>query len=342
MDILILWSIRVGVLLLVISFFFMRKKKSKKVLRILDNRDNFYKSKQTKFVRYLDSLTDNSFFKLFTLKESSEGYKKTKDLLIKSGNESGLTVDIVQTLRIMIPIIIFVFGVIIIGTMGAVNKFTIMNSLENNGNVVSNMYSFIQPVADVKQASGGDSSTKLMLLLLVSLVSYKLPDFILKQSIKKRNNKIKQELNVIESFAIVMLETGNFSIYEILQTIVNSNSIDILKPIIFSCMNEYYINPTVAIQNMADKVQNEEFQVVCNTLKDAIGKNKEFINRFMNENIEQLKKYQRYEIQKRIKQKPMVFVLLLAIPLFNIVIIWMYPWITKVFKMLTGGFMASN
>ena len=189
MDRLILWTIRIGVILLIITNFFMRKKVSRKVLKLLDNKDNYYKSKQTKFVKYLDSLTDNNFFKIFKLKEGSETYKKTNDNLIKSGNENGLTIEIIQGMRVIIPIIIFIIGVIGIGALEAINKFALFSDLNNN-EVVTSVYSFIEPVANTQSTGDNNSLKKLSLLLVITLMSYKLPDFYLKQKTTTNCKKI--------------------------------------------------------------------------------------------------------------------------------------------------------
>lgn len=335
-DYIILWLIRIGAIFLVLNLFLTRKKQPK-LLKVLDNKNNFYKSKQTKLVKYLDNISDNGFFKMFKLKPNSENYNKINNMLIKTGNENGLTVDIIQSLKVSFPIIVFILGIIIMGSLEAINKFALMSNVKNH-NVIGNVYSFLQPIETTQINNNNDIFKKLVILLVISLLSYRIPNLYLKYKINKRNELIKNELNIIESFTVVMLDTGNFTVYEILKTISNSNNIEILKPIIFACTNEYFINPQLAIQNMSDKIQDEEFQVICNTLKEAVDKKKDFINKFMNDNIEQIKKYQRFEIQKKIKQKPIRFVFLLAIPLFNIVIIWIYPWVTKVFKMLTGGF----
>jgi hypothetical protein len=156
----------------------------------------------------------------------------------------------------------------------------------------------------------------------------------IKNRIKARKEKMKKELPVIESFVIIMLETGTYTVYDILKTLLDTS--DFFRPYIMSCLNEYYVDPKQAIQNMSDKVQDEEFQMVCNSLKQAVDMDKNYTAMFMKQQAEQIRKIHALEREAKIKKKPLIYVFLLAMPLFSIVIIWLYPWFVKAMKLLSG------
>ena len=104
------------------------------------------------------------------------------------------------------------------------------------------------------------------------------------------------------------------------------------------CLNEYYVDPNRAIQNMADRVQDEEFQVVCNSLKQAVDSDKRHTATFMKQHLDQIKKIQDLQKEAMIKKKLLLYVFMLALPLMSIVVIWFFPWFTKAMKMLSTGF----
>jgi len=147
---------------------------------------------------------------------------------------------------------------------------------------------------------------------------------------------MKKELPIIETFIVIMLETGAHTVYDILRTLLDTTVF--FKPYITMCLNEYYVDPHRAIQNMADRVQDEEFQVVCNGLKQAVDTDKKHTAIFMKQHLDQIKKIQELQREAKIKKKPLLYVLLLALPLTSIVVIWFFPWFVKAMKMLSTGF----
>ena len=163
-----------------------------------------------------------------------------------------------------------------------------------------------------------------------------LPNLIIDLLIKKRKELMRKELPIIETFIVIMLETGSYTVYDILRTLLDTTVF--FKPYITMCLNEYYVDPNRAIQNMADRVQDEEFQVVCNSLKQAVDSDKRHTATFMKQHLDQIKKIQDLQKEAMIKKKPLLYVFLLALPLMSIVVIWFFPWFTKAMKMLSTGF----
>jgi len=173
-----------------------------------------------------------------------------------------------------------------------------------------------------------------VLFLMIAL--YFLPEQVLNFIIRERQAKIHQELYNIGPFTISMLESQAYGTYEIIQTL--SETTLVLRPYMKACLNEYYLNPRQAIQNMADKVGDDNFQVICNGLKQVVEMNKQYTALFMRQHLDEINRLRMLQREARIKKKPLVYVLLLVFPLVSIVAVWFYPWMIQAMDVLSGIF----
>lgn len=340
-EVYVLWTIRLAVVFLVLGLFLPNKKRRTILRKVIRKRNSINTTApKNKIIQFFDRITENPTIRSFMLEEDSDEYIKIENKIVQAGGLYGITPNIVQLFRILLPAVGFVLmlGFYLIRlTTASVNLSSIfMEQIVEDQNTLG---SFLQAKVDVSpvQPKGFEINyIVIMWILVISLLLYLLPELIIDLFIKRRKKMMKKELPIIESFIVIMLETGSHTVYEILRTLLDTTKF--FKPYITMCLNEYYVNPTRAIQNMADRVQDEEFQVVCNSLKQAVESDRMHTATFMKQHLEQIKKIQELQREAQIKKKPLLYVFLLALPLTSIIVIWFFPWFTKAIKMLTTGF----
>ena len=107
-----------------------------------------------------------------------------------------------------------------------------------------------------------------------------------------------------------------------------------LKEPIMECQNEYYVDAKKAIKKLSDKVDDEEFRIVCSALIQAVDEDKETTLLFLRQRLSQYDTMKHLKEQEKIKKKPNYFVLVLAIPLISILVIWFFPWFLDAMSVL--------
>lgn len=338
-DLIILWGIRIGILLLLFGLLLPSRSRKTILSKALYSKSTVHLDvKKIPLVSYLDKLTEKPLFRSFMLSEESDEYQRLERLILQAGGLGGATPNIIQLFRVLLPAVGFLVGLFVYlvrVTTARISPEKLQQLIEEQ----NTLNSFIQPrinPAATSMGSSGISIAVIIWIFVLSLLLYFVPEKFVMHKIKDRKAKMKKELPIMETFVVIMLETGMYTVYDILKTLLDT--LDFFKPYIRSCLNEYYVNPKQAIQNMGEKVNDEEFQVVCNSLKQAVDLDKHYTATFMKQHIEQLRKVQALEREAQIKKKPLIYVFLLAMPLFSIVILWLYPWFVKAMKMLSSGF----
>ncbi len=341
-ELYLLWGIRIAVLFILLGILLPGRKRKTILSKVVRQRSSVHVNSDTnKFIQYLDRLTEAPVFRSFMLKPDSDEYIKLENKIAQAGGVWGLTPDIVQLFRILLPAVGFVtmlaFYFIRLATVSVSLSPSFIEQLSEEQSMLEGFLKSTVSVAKTAQAEGPQINyVVIMWIFIISLMLYMLPDYILNFLIKKRREMMKKELPIIETFIVIMLETGAHTVYDILRTLLDTTVF--FKPYITMCLNEYYVDPHRAIQNMADRVQDEEFQVVCNGLKQAVDTDKKHTAIFMKQHLDQIKKIQELQREAKIKKKPLLYVLLLALPLTSIVVIWFFPWFVKAMKMLSTGF----
>jgi len=264
--------------------------------------------------KFLYKISSNSFFKTLALKQESDEYLRLEKKIAKTGGLGGLIPEILQVYRVGLPIL-FLTGFIAVTVVGAIVRALF-------GGAASSL-------SDAQLVNS-------LIALFVMIALYFLPEQVLNFIIRERQAKIHQELYNIGPFTISMLESQAYGTYEIIQTL--SETTLVLRPYMKACLNEYYLNPRQAIQNMADKVGDDNFQVICNGLKQVVEMNKQYTALFMRQHLDEINRLRMLQREARIKKKPLVYVLLLVFPLVSIVAVWFYPWMIQAMDVLSGIF----
>jgi|LSQX01.1.fsa_nt_gb hypothetical protein len=336
-----LWGMRIAIVFIFLGILLPNKRRKTILSKAIRKRNSVYVSDTNKFIQFLDRATENSFLRSFMLKEDSDEYIKLENKIVQAGGIWGLTPNIVQLFRMIFPAMGFVFMLsfylIRQATVSVSLTPSFMEQIVDEQDVLGGFLQSKVDVSTAAQASGFQVNwVVIMWIFIFSLLLYMLPNLIIDLLIKKRKELMRKELPIIETFIVIMLETGSYTVYDILRTLLDTTVF--FKPYITMCLNEYYVDPNRAIQNMADRVQDEEFQVVCNSLKQAVDSDKRHTATFMKQHLDQIKKIQDLQKEAMIKKKPLLYVFLLALPLMSIVVIWFFPWFTKAMKMLSTGF----
>lgn len=339
MEVYILWAFRLGIILILLGILIHNKNKKTILTKIINRRNSVATfTPQTRIVKYLDKVTENELLRNFMLKEDSDDYAKLDALIHQAGGLGGVTPNIIQLFRIVLPPMAFVVALATYLIKVTVNteslSTTALQQALDKSNAVSG---FLQATVAPRTAeNAGVNWVVIMWIFLLSMLLYVLPEMVIKNRIKARRRIMAKELPVMETFIVIMLESGTHTVYDILKALLDTTVF--FKPYITMCLNEYYVDPKRAIQNMADRVNDEEFQIVCNSLKQAVDMDKKCTVTFMKQHLDQIRKLQYLQREAAIKKKPLMYVFLLALPLMNIVIIWFYPWFVRAMKMLSTGF----
>ena len=342
-ELYLLWGMRIAALFLVLGILLPGRKRKTILKKAIRARNTIHINNTNKLAQYLDRLTEAPLFRPFMLKEDSDEYIKLENKIVKAGGVWGITPNVIQLFRILLPaagfVLMLALYLIRVATASSVDlSSSFIEQLAENQGVTENFFQTQSTIEVSAEQTGGFqiSFMAVMWIFIISLLLYLLPNMFLDFLIKRRRKTMKKELPVIETFIIIMLETGSYTVYDILRTLLDTTVF--FKPYITMCLNEYYVDPHRAIQNMADRVQDEEFQVVCNGLKQAVDTDKSHTATFMKQHLDQIKKIQDLQREANIKKKPLMYVFLLALPMASIVVIWFFPWFTKAMKMLSFGF----
>jgi len=317
------WSLRIAFTLLLIGLIWPAEVKKRIDLARLIKRQK--QSKNTnKYLRYLENLANKFPFNLFPIKESSNEYRKYAKKIQQASFNLDITPHHINTLKLFLPMVVFSIMLVIsvIGSNVISNFVGQTETIVENFTEAESIDAFIS-VTEQTQPVQPKGNINIMVLFLPALGAYFLPDLVLGQIVKTKKRMMEEELYTMEIFIIILLEAGN-TIIDILNMLANVTVY--FRPYILACINEFYLDHKRALQNMADKVDNAEFQTIVNGLKQAVDMDSEYTVIFMNQHIQSIRKIKDMNIQKKIKKKPLIFVLFLALPLVSCLLIWMYPW----------------
>lgn len=287
-----------GIGLLLVSLFLPQKIRFHKIdlKRILDNN----KITMSKKVNYFHNLSSTGIFRLFQLEDDSKKYKEYENLIKKLGGLEGCTPNIIYMFKWLIMFGIQIISIVILFLIGILNpRFNEMNFL--------------------------------FLSIIVSVIGFFAPEFYLKNKIKNRKKEFLSELDTVELFSIIYLSAG-YNIYDLLQSLMDVTYY--IRPMVSECINEFYINQEKALQNLADKIDTDEYQILMDILKQATRISPVNMVEFISNQMKQLKKFQNLSMEAQNKKRPLKYVFILALPLISVIILWFYPLMVNAMKMI--------
>jgi len=304
-----LWVMRFGLGVFILGWLFAIFA-NKKILLMKKNINetrikNYGWSRWNEFIF---RLSENSYFKIFAIKPETGEYLRLEKLIKKAGGLGGLVPEMFQVYRIGVSslFLLIVLSLVFIGNFLNATRI-------------------------------GNAQIALILIVFVAaMLLYFIPEMVVKYYVKIRQTKIHQELYNIGPFTISMLNSQAYGTYEIIQTLAETTTL--LRPYMQNCLNEYYRNPRQAIQNMADRVGDDHFQVICNGLKQVVEMNKQYTALFMQQHLDEINRLRALQKEAKIKKKPLIFVFLLVFPMVSIVAVWFYPWIIRALDVMNAIF----
>ena len=343
--------LRIGVLITILGLFMLPKKSKTKLKKIVETQQHGTMESTNPIVRFAERTMDRKFFKPLKIKEKDENgqltkeYKEVQAKITSAGGLHNATPQTIQFFRIILPMAIAIIGLVIYFSNYTYERTKVIREtrLEQQAHSIDD----IEGVNNLLSEFVGNSATSttlqtveipkvnymvIMWIIVISLVGYVIPDFYLKNLVKKRAEQMRKEIPTFRTFSVAMLETKTYPIYNILKILVGSTNV--LKEPIMECQNEYYVDAKKAINKLSTKIDDEEFHIVCNALAQAVDEDKETTLMFLRQQLSQYDTMKHLKEQEKIKKKPNLFVMVLAIPLVSILIIWFYPWFLDAMKVL--------
>lgn len=328
--------LQLGIILFLLGIFLPKKNSSKSILRRVTNQSKtpLYLGKTHFLSRFLENLSCHTFFKKLDVKDDSQDYLKYQKQIIAAGGLGGLTPHGFYALKYITPFVLFIALIILSGIFNFSRNVLNPSDIQTVVNQINEQGSFLK--VRIGQPTTKAPGMNIIFFSFISLLGFFLPNLILKILVNLRTREMTKELPVIEAFTVLMLNTEGITVIDILQTLKDTTYN--FKPYFTNCINEYYINPQKAIQTMADRVNIESFQVVCNGLKQSVDKEKHKTAELTAQHLDQIQRLADLRRKGQIKKKPLAYIILLAAPLLSIMVIWLYPWFIKATKLLIQGF----
>lgn len=292
----------IGLGLLLVALFLPKKIQLHKIdlKRMLDKKKpNVTMSKR---IRYFHTLSKTGIFRLFQLDEESKKYKDYETKIDKAGGLEGCTPDVIYMFKWL-----FFFS-----HMTVLSGLFLISSIVNPDVIVGkNLF---------------------VACIMFALFGYMVPNIFLNRKIKERRKEFLVELDTIELFTVIYLRAG-YNVYDLLVAL--SEVSNHTNKYINECINEFYINQEVALQNLANKIKIEEYQLLIDILKQATRISGVNMVEFVESHTKQLKKIKDLAIQEQNKKRPLKYAFILALPLIGVLILWFYPLMVKAMKMFT-------
>ena len=342
---------RLSILLIILGFFMLPKKYKTKLKNIVETQQEGVMESTNPIVRFAERMMDTKFFKGFKIKEKdekgkeTEEYEKVRKAILAAGGFHNATPQAVQFFRIMFPIVLISILIPIYFINLSLEKHKVITDA-----TIANEVKAVDSVAegiDALSTFTGQSEESIVLqtveipkanplvvmwLCILPWAGIFIPDLYLKSLAKKKVKLMQKEIPTFRTFAVSMLETKTYPVYNILKILVGSTTA--LKEPIMECQNEYYVDAKKAIMKLSAKVDDEEFHIVCNALAQAVDEDKETTLMFLRQQLSQYDTMKHLKEQEKIKKKPNLFVMVLGIPLVSILIIWFYPWFLDAMSVL--------
>lgn len=280
-----------GVTLIFAGLFMPRDIALSKIdLKSFLDKDLIHESMTDK-VKYYHILARSGFFKAFMIDPESKDYAKQKMLILQAGGLGGMTPDVLNLFSYLALFGVLGFGFVVV--------------------FVLTVFNLDAKIADI--AIG---------FVVAGALGFLAPELWVKSKIKKRRELLLEELDTIQLFTIIYLKAG-YGVYDLVEALaeITYHTKDYFNEL----RNEYYINTEKSLQNLANKIELEEYQLLIDILKQAVRiSGKEMVN-FIEGHMRQLKRTKELSKSASNKKKPLMYTFLLALPLVSIIIIWFYP-----------------
>jgi len=190
----------------------------------------------------------------------------------------------------------------------------------NMANDVSDMYIKLRMVEEAKKIS----PVTIILLIMISLVGYYIPNVYLILSRLVRYQSFDNEVIALEMLTIMVGSIENVTVKEILKVLaLNSKA---FKPNFEKALLEYPIDFEQALINLGDSSKNKDFQALVSTLRQCATSDKYSALQTLQRRRISRKEYRKLMEEKKIETKMYIAFIMLIPVLFFLAKLLLSPW----------------
>ncbi len=194
------------------------------------------------------------------------------------------------------------------------------NELPNSPTDVTNMYNKLIDVQNARKIS----FVTLIIILMISLVGYYIPNGFLILSRLIRYQSFDNEVIALEMLTIMVGSIENVTVKEILRILsLNSKA---FKPNFEKALLEYPIDFEQALINLGDSSKNKDFQALVSTLRQCATSDKYAALQTLQRRRISRKEYRKLMEEKKIETKMYIGFIMLIPVLFFLAKLLLSPW----------------
>ena len=164
------------------------------------------------------------------------------------------------------------------------------------------------------------------------LLAYCAPYLIIKFILIMRRSRMANEAMMLQSYAVMLLETST-SIFYVIETLMNQSNY--YKEVFRACLHLYSTSPDRAISTLKEQSTDERFISIANAIEKGLKIDRMMAASYLRSKRDTQTKMAQIKRQKKDSSKDIIGTLLLLLPLLSLAFTVGYPWLLLVQKLLT-------
>lgn len=286
-----------ALLLILTDIIFIFKRKKKRKMRLPQR------------IERIEKISKNEKISFMLSKIDSKKYNKTKKELRQAG--LNLSVSAYEIINLIVPFVFIILSII----FNYINKINILINLEKIKEVAIKLGK--PEMAEI------NFNLNITTLLLVGLLSYLLPNLILKILIVIRKNKGQKEVLMLQTYTIILLKAG-VPTKRILIGLYNRSKI--FKKELEISVNSFSTDPNNSLNKLKENVSNEGFKKIVISLKQNLNNDRKTSLVYLNNHRTLGKEINKNLRKRRNKKVGMIGILFMIVPLLALMAVGFYPW----------------
>jgi nitrate reductase NapE component len=272
-------------------------------------RSNYNKS----FWGLMERLGDVFPFKYLQLKEGGDDYKEILKLL--EDNSLNISVKAYITFMYvfgMFTLLLSLFFLLLSNNSGGSLDITTLRTINPNGIVSFN-----------NSNSGQPDTMKYIYTLAFGFSGILMPRYFVKYYGRYINNKIEDELQIIEIYTLILVQAQKPAkdiIYELTKLTKYT------KDAFIRAANEYSTNPESAFTNLRNRINNEQFKMFITMFQESLVSNN-YLVKHIERHLETLRNNKYGKGRRRTGILSNFTMLFIIFPLIALAIFGIWPWL---------------
>ncbi|NNG66383.1 hypothetical protein [Caldanaerobacter subterraneus] len=272
------------------------------------------KSYDKTFWGLMEQIGDSFPFKYLQFKEGSSSYKDTLNLL----EENGLNISVKAYTTFMYVFTLFTVSLAL---------FFILLSKHSGGALDVSTLRTINPngIISLSNATVSNQSNPMrnIYILAFGFAGMLLPRYIIRYYGKYLDNKIEEELQVIEIYTLILVQAHK-PIKEILYEL--SKLTHYTKDAFIRAANEYSTNPETTFVNLRNKVKNEHFKTFVTMLQESLVSTS-YLIKHIERHLEALRNEKYGKGRRKSGLTANITMFFIIFPLIALAIFGVWPWL---------------